>query len=145
MIVMKILFGHPAGDSAPCVIIGRARSFAAGVFRPHVIQSGAHRFAFVALLLLALPVELTFHVLFALPRLAERKRQFCAFSLHPLFIFWGVPFPVSVVPQPDQVPGIDDHAAPEHKSFGCQMKQRFCDVDQTQKHVALHDRLLLQG
>ena len=41
-----------------------------------VKQSGQPRFAFVALLLLALPVVFTFHVLFALPRLAERKRQF---------------------------------------------------------------------
>jgi hypothetical protein len=39
-------------------------------------QSGAHRFAFVALLLLALPVELTFHALLPLPRFAERRRQF---------------------------------------------------------------------
>ena len=39
-------------------------------------QSGAGLFAFVALLLLALPLVLTFHVLLALPRLAERKRTF---------------------------------------------------------------------
>lgn len=39
-------------------------------------QSGASLYAFVALLLLALPEVLTFHVLLALPRLAERKRQF---------------------------------------------------------------------
>ena len=43
---------------------------------PWVMQSGQPRLAFVALLLLALPVEFTFHALFALPRLAERKRQF---------------------------------------------------------------------
>ena len=87
MCVMDLLFGLPAGDSAPCVKIGRACSCAAGLIRPQMIQSGAHRFAFVAVLLLALPVEFTFHALFALPRLAERKRQFCAFSLHPFFIF----------------------------------------------------------
>jgi hypothetical protein len=39
-------------------------------------QVGASAFAFVALLLLALPVEFTFHVLFELPRLAERRRTF---------------------------------------------------------------------
>ena len=50
-----------------------------------MMQSGAHRFAFVALLLLALPVVLTFQVLFALPRDADRNRQFCAYSLHPIF------------------------------------------------------------
>ena len=40
------------------------------------MQSGAGLFAFVALLLLALPVVLTFHVVFALPRFAERNRTF---------------------------------------------------------------------
>jgi hypothetical protein len=49
-------------------------------------QSGQPRFAFVALLLLALPLVFTFHTLLALPRLAERKRQFWAYSLHPIFI-----------------------------------------------------------
>jgi hypothetical protein len=39
-------------------------------------QSGAQRFAFVALLLLALPDVFTFHALLALPRFAERNRQF---------------------------------------------------------------------
>ena len=47
-------------------------------------QSGAGRFAFVALLLLALPLELTFHALFALPRLADRRRTFW-YSLHPRY------------------------------------------------------------
>ena len=48
------------------------------------MQSGAGLFAFVALLLLALPLELTFHTLLALPRLAERTRTFWAYSLHPM-------------------------------------------------------------
>ena len=37
---------------------------------------GAKRQEFDALLLLTLPLELTFQVLFALPRLAERRRTF---------------------------------------------------------------------
>lgn len=41
-----------------------------------LMQSGAGLFAFVALLLLAFPDVLTFHVLFALPRFAERSRTF---------------------------------------------------------------------
>ena len=47
-------------------------------------QSGHPRFAFVALLLLTLPDVFTFHVLFALPRFAERNRQFWDYSLHPV-------------------------------------------------------------
>ena len=49
-------------------------------------QSGQPRFAFVALLLLALPVVLTFHVLYALPRLAERNRQFWAIAYTPFIL-----------------------------------------------------------
>lgn len=41
-----------------------------------ISQSGAGLFAFVALLLLALPVVFTFHVLLALPRFADRRRTF---------------------------------------------------------------------
>ena len=39
-------------------------------------QSGAKPNVFVALLLLAYPVEFTFQALFALPRFAERRREF---------------------------------------------------------------------
>ena len=41
------------------------------------MQSGAGRIAVLGLLLLALPVVFTFHVLL-LPRFAERNRTFCA-------------------------------------------------------------------
>ena len=44
--------------------------------RVRMKQSGAGRFAFVALLLLALPEALTFQALYALPRFAERNRTF---------------------------------------------------------------------
>ena len=47
-------------------------------------QKGA-RFALDALLLLTLPEELTFHVLLALPLLAERKRTLDV-NLHPIKI-----------------------------------------------------------
>lgn len=46
-------------------------------------QSGAQRKALYALLLLTLPVALTFQVLFALLRFAERKRQFCVITYAP--------------------------------------------------------------
>jgi len=46
------------------------------MFFHDISQSGAGLFAFVALLLLALPVVFTFHVLFALPRFADRRRTF---------------------------------------------------------------------
>ena len=48
-------------------------------------QSGAQRFAFVALLLLALPDVFTFQALLPLLRFAERNRQFCATAYTPLF------------------------------------------------------------
>ncbi len=41
-----------------------------------VCTIGENLFALLALLLLTLPLELTFHVLFALPRFADRKRTF---------------------------------------------------------------------
>ena len=44
---------------------------------------GAHAFALDVLLLLTLPEELTFHVLLALPLLAERKRTLDV-NLHPI-------------------------------------------------------------
>lgn len=48
--------------------------------RPYVLnitQSGSQRFDQFALLLFTLPSAFTYQVLFALPRLAERKRTFC--------------------------------------------------------------------
>ena len=41
-----------------------------------VFTIGLNLFELLALLLLTLPLELTFHVLFALPRFADRKRTF---------------------------------------------------------------------
>ena len=43
---------------------------------PFAFTIGLNLFALLALLLLTLPLELTFHVLFALPRFAERRRTF---------------------------------------------------------------------
>ena len=45
-------------------------------YRFHVGTIGANLFELLALLLLTLPDELTFHVLYALPRFAERNRTF---------------------------------------------------------------------
>ena len=42
------------------------------------MNPGTSAFALFALLLFTLPEEFTFHVLFALPRLALRNRTFCA-------------------------------------------------------------------
>lgn len=72
--------------------------------RTVMMQSGAHRLLLVALLLLALPDVLTFHVLFALPRFADRNRQFCAYSLHPISSakFGLIPLLVFVSPSPDK-------------------------------------------
>ena len=50
---------------------------------PRILSIGEKRLALLALLLLTLPLEFTFHVLFELPRLAERRRTFC-YSLHPV-------------------------------------------------------------
>lgn len=51
---------------------------------PKVDTIGSNLFAFEALLLFTLPEVLTFQVLFALPRLAERKRTFWVISSLPL-------------------------------------------------------------
>ena len=87
MRITEKLFSPKAGDSAPCVM-----SFGLPCLRHRLsgfmmMQSGHPRFAFVALLLLAFPDVFTFHVLFALPRFAERNRQFWAYSLHPYLNF----------------------------------------------------------
>ena len=75
--VTVVLFGssQAARISAPCVCSGRI-SLTVRPWRLLSAQSGANRFEFVALLLLTLPVEFTFQVLFALPRLALRRRAF---------------------------------------------------------------------
>ncbi len=57
-----------------------------GLIQDREQQSGAARYALFALLLLRLPVVLTFHALFELPRLAERSLQFCAISLQPFML-----------------------------------------------------------
>ena len=46
-----------------------------------MIQSGAQRYELFALLLLTLPDELTFHTLFELLRLADRRRTVAARSI----------------------------------------------------------------
>ena len=43
---------------------------------------GAHLLALLALFVFTLPDVLTFHTLFALLRLAERRKQFCAFTAY---------------------------------------------------------------
>lgn len=48
---------------------------------------GAHRFAFLALVVFTLPDVLTFQTLFALLRLAERRKQFCAFAAYGPKVF----------------------------------------------------------
>jgi hypothetical protein len=83
MHIKEILFSPKAGDSAPCVMSFRLPRLRRRLSGFVMMQSGHPRFAFVALLLLAFPDVFTFHVLFALPRFAERNRQFWAYSLHP--------------------------------------------------------------
>ena len=90
-----------AGISAPCVKSGQRPIYDKAPCRPGISQSGAGRFAFVALLLLALPAVLTFHTLLALPRLAERRRTFW-YSLHP-HIMRPEPLGVCFMPCADEV------------------------------------------
>lgn len=52
-------------------------------FLSQVAQSGAKRFALIALLLLTLPLAFTYQVLFALPRFALRRRTFWALAYTP--------------------------------------------------------------
>ena len=114
MHIIEILFGLRLGFGSLRQMSVRSHCYVVDFRRTLMAQSGAHRFAFVALLLLALPVVLTFHVLFALPRFAERKRQFCAFSLHPIFlpVLGRISFPVFVPPPSYQVPRLDCLACP---------------------------------
>lgn len=55
-------------------------------------QSGRARYALFALLLLTLPEVLIFHALYALPRLAERKRTFTAVTVYSLRPLSGRPY-----------------------------------------------------
>ena len=84
--VIVVLFTRsyaPGGDFGSLRQVWAAPRLRRGHVRPGIPQSGAGRFAFVALLLLALPVEaFTFHRLLALPRLHERRVTFW-YSLCP--------------------------------------------------------------
>ena len=81
--IIVVLFSLMAGISAPCANIDMRILLAAIPWRMSYWHNpGAGRSAFVALLLLTLPVVLTFHVLLALPRFADRRRTFW-YSLHP--------------------------------------------------------------
>ena len=138
MSIMKMLFALRQG-------FGSLRQnqahlcYAEAFLHFRMAQSGAQRLAFDALLLLALPVELTFHVLLALPRFAERNRQFCAYSLHPS----GVPFPVRVSPCPDEIASLDCLFTPICHTLAFEMKYPVSDLDKAQKNIALNGSLIL--
>ena len=76
---------HHLHDAGVRLLVFQRRGNALYVFLfPRILSIGEKRLALLALLLLTLPLEFTFHVLFELLRLAERKRTFC-YSLHPVF------------------------------------------------------------
>ena len=64
-----------AGTSVPCGLLSGRLSLRESLFARHY-TIGKKRLLQLALLLLTLPLELTFHVLFASPRYAERNRTF---------------------------------------------------------------------
>ena len=71
------------GSSVPCAYFIDCADVTQRFHAIFVYTFGENLFALLALLLLTLPLELTFHVLFALPRLAERRRTFCATTYVP--------------------------------------------------------------
>ena len=77
--VIVVLFTRsyaPGGDFGSLRQVWAAPRLRRGHVRPGIPQSGAGRFAFVALLLLALPEEFKYHVLYAFERFADLKRTF---------------------------------------------------------------------
>jgi hypothetical protein len=83
--ITEVLFALArAGNSVPCVVDFARLILRMGHVGKNPTQSGAQRLAFVALLLLALPVLLTIQALLPLPRLADRKRTLREYNLHPL-------------------------------------------------------------
>lgn len=128
-----------AGDSAPCVI-GCACLTYSKTFYYSISQSGAGLFAFVALLLLTLPVVLTFHALFAVPRLADRRRTDW-YSLHPrckpLYALRLQAGNIFIVPSPNEVPQSDGLFYPVSRSLEAQVKQRLCGFYEHCHSIAL--------
>jgi len=98
------------------------------------MQSGAGVFAFVALLLLALPDVFTFHTLFALPRLADRRRTFW---VQPTSLCLRLePFSITVVPCAYFVPNVQRLFHPINGAPRFKMKKRFCYIDICGKSIA---------
>ena len=71
----RVLFILSDGISAPC-LMSSGQPLLCNSHGALCKTIGEERYALNALLLLALPSELTFQALFALPRFAERKRTF---------------------------------------------------------------------
>lgn len=73
---ISIVHRIAVGISVPCVYSISDTDAMRQLDAAFVYAIGEKRFALLALLLLTLPLAFTFHVLYALPRLAERRRTF---------------------------------------------------------------------